>query len=59
LLSPDDEDFVNQTNGKVEYFNRTLLDARASLRPHTTNAERTAALADFLHTNNHHRPRTR
>ncbi|MFJ8078994.1 IS481 family transposase [Streptomyces sp. NPDC096176] len=43
-----------QTNGKVERFNRTLLDEWAYLRPHTTNDERTAALADFLHTYNHH-----
>jgi len=47
-----------QTNGKVERFNRTLLDEWAYLRPYTTNAERTAALADFLHTYNHHRCHT-
>ncbi|MFI1787669.1 integrase core domain-containing protein, partial [Streptomyces olivaceoviridis] len=27
-------------------------------RPYTSNAERTAALADFLHTYNHHRCHT-
>ncbi|WP_334663046.1 IS481 family transposase [Streptomyces cyaneofuscatus] len=43
-----------QTNGKVERFNRTLLDEWAYLRPYTSNDERTAALADFLHTYNHH-----
>ncbi|MFG3322447.1 IS481 family transposase [Streptomyces sp. NPDC048171] len=43
-----------QTNGKVERFNRTLLDEWAYLRPYTNNNERTAALADFLHTYNHH-----
>ncbi|MFH9016616.1 IS481 family transposase, partial [Streptomyces sp. NPDC017943] len=32
-----------QTNGKVERFNRTLLDEWAYLRPYTTNQERTAA----------------
>ncbi len=35
-----------QTNGKVERFNRTLLDEWAYLRPYTSNTERTAALAD-------------
>ncbi|MEU8894196.1 IS481 family transposase [Streptomyces sp. NPDC048442] len=47
-----------QTNGKVERFNRTLLDEWAYLRPYTTNDERTAALSDFLHTYNHHRCHT-
>ncbi|MFC8096904.1 IS481 family transposase, partial [Streptomyces sp. NPDC057301] len=47
-----------QTNGKVERFNRTLLDEWAYLRPYASNAERTNALADFLHTYNHHRCHT-
>ena len=47
-----------QTNGKVERFNRTLLDEWAYLRPYTSNDERTEALADFLHTYNHHRSHT-
>ncbi|WP_329423553.1 IS481 family transposase [Streptomyces sp. NBC_01268] len=47
-----------QTNGKVERFNRTLLDEWAYLRPYTSNDERTAALADFLRTYNHHRCHT-
>lgn len=47
-----------QTNGKVERFNRTLLDEWAYLRPYASNAERTAALADFLHAYNHHRCHT-
>ncbi|MFU2337860.1 IS481 family transposase [Streptomyces albidoflavus] len=47
-----------QTNGKVERFNRTLLDEWAYLRPYTSNHERTTALADFLHTYNHHRCHT-
>ncbi|MFI1760449.1 IS481 family transposase, partial [Streptomyces sp. NPDC020571] len=47
-----------QTNGKVERFNRTLADEWAYLRPYTSNDERTAALADFLHTYNHHRCHT-
>ncbi|MFH8582728.1 IS481 family transposase [Streptomyces zaomyceticus] len=47
-----------QTNGKVERFNRTLLDEWAYVRPYTSNTERTTALADFLHTYNHHRCHT-
>jgi transposase InsO family protein len=47
-----------QTNGKVERFNRTLLDEWAYLRPYTNNTERTHALTDFLHTYNHHRGHT-
>ncbi|MET7364205.1 IS481 family transposase [Streptomyces sp. NPDC005562] len=47
-----------QTNGKVERFNRTLLDEWAYLRPYTSNTERTAALTDFLHAYNHHRCHT-
>ncbi|TDD70852.1 IS481 family transposase [Actinomadura rubrisoli] len=47
-----------QTNGKVERFNRTLTDEWAYVRPYTSNTERTAALADFLHTYNHHRCHT-
>ncbi|QSY51264.1 MULTISPECIES: IS481 family transposase [Streptomyces] len=47
-----------QTNGKVEPFNRTLLDEWAYQRPYRSNTERTAALADFLHTYNHHRCHT-
>lgn len=47
-----------QTNGKVERFNRTLLDEWAYQRPYTSNNERTEALADFLHTYNHHRCHT-
>ncbi len=47
-----------QTNGKAERFNRTLADEWAYQRPYTSNAERTAALADFLHNYNHHRSHT-
>ncbi|MFI6012059.1 integrase core domain-containing protein, partial [Streptomyces sp. NPDC051243] len=47
-----------QTNGKVERFNRTLLEEWAYLRPYTSNTERTDALTDFLHTYNHHRCHT-
>ena len=47
-----------QTNGKVERFNRTLLEEWAYQRPYASNDERTAALTDFLHTYNHHRCHT-
>ncbi|MFF3115472.1 IS481 family transposase [Kitasatospora sp. NPDC057904] len=47
-----------QTNGKVERLNRTLLDEWAYVRPYSSNAERTDALADFIHTYNHHRGHT-
>ncbi len=47
-----------QTNGKVERFNRTLLEEWAYLRPYASNDERTAALTDFLHNYNHHRCHT-
>ncbi|MEU0068438.1 IS481 family transposase [Streptomyces sp. NPDC006332] len=47
-----------QTNGKVERFNRTLLEEWAYLRPYTSNTERAEALADFLHAYNHHRCHT-
>ncbi|MFG3362676.1 IS481 family transposase [Streptomyces griseofuscus] len=47
-----------QTNGKVERLNRTLLDEWAYVRPYSSNAERTAALVDFLHTYNYHRCHT-
>jgi transposase InsO family protein len=47
-----------QTNGKVERFNRTLLDEWAYLRPYTSNDQRTTALQDFLHSYNYHRCHT-
>lgn len=47
-----------QTNGKVERLNRTLLDEWAYVRPYSSNAERTEALTDFLHTCNYHRCHT-
>ncbi|QXE33214.1 IS481 family transposase [Streptomyces sp. GMY02] len=47
-----------QTNGKVERFNRTLLDEWAYLRPYTNNDERPTALQDFLHAYNYHRCHT-
>ena len=47
-----------QTNGKVERFNRTLLDEWAYVRLYTTNAERASALPGYLHLYNHHRAHT-
>lgn len=47
-----------QTNGKVERFNRTLLDEWAYRRTYHSQAERTAQLDTWLHTYNHHRHHT-
>jgi transposase InsO family protein len=47
-----------QTNGKVERFNRTLLEEWAYVRPYPSEAERVAAFGDFLHLYNHHRCHT-
>jgi transposase-like protein len=47
-----------QTNGKVERFNRTLLDEWAYVRVYRSNAARTTALDRWLHLYNHHRGHT-
>jgi transposase InsO family protein len=47
-----------QTNGKVERFNRTLLDEWAYARKFTSEAERRRRLDTWLHTYNHHRCHT-
>lgn len=47
-----------QTNGKVERFNRTLLDEWAYARVYTSNNQRRRALDRWLHTYNHHRGHT-
>jgi len=47
-----------QTNGKVERFNRTLLDEWAYARTYTSNSQRTRALDRYLHLYNHHRGHT-
>ena len=44
-----------QTNGKVERFNRTLLEEWAYAREYRSEAERAAAYPAWLHTYNHHR----
>lgn len=50
--------YTPRTNGKVERFNRTLLDEWAYVRPYTSDDERTAALDEWLHMYNHHRYHT-
>ncbi|WP_103509667.1 IS481 family transposase [Streptomyces sp. SM13] len=47
-----------QTNGKVERFNRTLLDEWAYAQPYRTETERRDAYPAWLHTYNHHRGHT-
>jgi transposase InsO family protein len=47
-----------QVNGKVERFNRTLLDEWAYVRPYADNQERLALLNTWLHDYNYHRTHT-
>ncbi|WP_410667893.1 IS481 family transposase [Amycolatopsis sp. cmx-4-68] len=47
-----------QTNGKVERFNRTLLEEWAYNQPYRAESERRAALPGWLHAYNHHRGHT-
>ena len=47
-----------QTNGKVERFNRTLLEEWAYIRPYSSNQERSDVLESWLHLYNHHRSHT-
>ena len=47
-----------QTNGKIERWFRTLADECAYARIYHSDQERTAALADWIHTYNHHRNHT-
>ena len=47
-----------QVNGKVERYNRTLLEEWAYVRVFTSSARRTAALDTWLHKYNHHRAHT-
>jgi hypothetical protein len=47
-----------QTNGKVERFNRTMLEEWAYVRPYTSESERMDAFGPFLHLYNHHRSHT-
>jgi transposase InsO family protein len=47
-----------QTNGKVERFNRTMLEEWAYVKPYSSEAERQGAFKEFLHLYNHHRSHT-
>jgi hypothetical protein len=47
-----------ETNGKVERFNRTLLEEWAYVRSYTSNAQRIRLLPARLHLYNHHRTHT-
>jgi transposase InsO family protein len=47
-----------QTNGKVERFNRTLLEEWAYVRPYRSDQERLRLLPEWLHQYNHHRSHT-
>ncbi|MFE5406988.1 IS481 family transposase [Streptomyces sp. NPDC056580] len=47
-----------QTNGKVERFNRTLLEEWAYGRPYRSEQERREAFPEWLHAYNHHRGHT-
>lgn len=47
-----------QTNGKVERFNRTMLEEWAYARPYLSESERAACFEEWLHTYNHHRGHT-
>lgn len=50
--------YTPRTNGKVERFNRTLLEEWAYVRPYLSDEQRAAALDDWLHLYNHHRHHT-
>jgi len=45
-----------QTNGKVERYHRILLEEWAYIRPWTSETQREAGYAGFVHFYNHHRP---
>ena len=47
-----------QTNGKVERFNRTLLEEWAYACAYTSEADRASAYPEWLHHYNHHRGHT-
>jgi len=50
--------YCPRTNGKVERYNRTLLNEWAYARPYRSEAARTRALDKWLHMYNHHRYHT-
>jgi transposase InsO family protein len=45
-----------ETNGKVERYHRILLEEWAYIRPWTSEPQRQAGYAGFVHFYNHHRP---
>jgi transposase InsO family protein len=47
--------YCPQTNGKVERYNRTLLNEWAYARPYRSEAARTRARDKWLHMYNYHR----
>jgi transposase InsO family protein len=47
-----------QTNGKVERFNRTMLEEWAYSQPYTSETQRADTFTSWLHTYNHHRGHT-
>ncbi len=50
--------YTPRTNGKVERFNRTLLEEWAYVRVYRSERARTEALMRWLHLYNHHRGHT-
>jgi len=50
--------YCPRTNGKVERYNRTLLNEWAYARPYRSEVARTRALDKWLHMYNHHRHHT-
>ena len=50
--------YCPRTNGKVERYNRTLLNEWAYARPYRSEAARTRAFANWLHLYNYHRHHT-
>ncbi|HSU48359.1 MAG TPA: IS481 family transposase, partial [Arthrobacter sp.] len=50
--------YTPQTNGKVERYNRTMLDEWAYAKPYASEADRVAAFPTWLHHYNHNRGHT-
>ncbi len=47
-----------QTNGKVERFNRTLMQEWAYIRPYTSEKAQQQTYTEFIHEYNYHRAHT-